>query len=337
MASATFADFFQNVDSVIQSVFTSASSGMSAYILPVGWAMFAISLLVWAFLVMNGKIDSPMSDWMMKGLVIILILSAAGTYYNQWISGPLFQLPSDLSAAIGTSGNPSQVLDSLDDKVENMLGGIASAMVDNFQSLNVGGGVIMLVALVLVAAASVLLLTAAAYNILYAKFGLAIVLALGPFFVIWLIWKQTQQWFWSWLNTALYFVFLSVAASLFIIMFVQIADNYMTKLNEAVGALAPAPATASMAEKIAGLLKQAILPPDPASVVSSLSILKIAFQFVFICVPLFFIEIQLPTIVASLTGGQGGSGFSGGYSVMQMARMAAGGAGKGGKGGKGGK
>jgi type IV secretion system protein VirB6 len=323
MTSSTFSDYFANVDSVLTGVFAAASAGMSNYILPVGWVMFGISILVWAFLVMNGKIDSPISDWMMKGIVIILILYAAGNYYGSWISGPIWQLPTDLSHAIGTSGNASQVLDSLDDKVENLINGIATAMVDNFGNLNIGGGVVLLVALVLVSIASILLLVAAAYNILYAKIGLTVVLSFGPFFVIWLIWKQTQQWFWSWLNTALYLVFLSVAATLFIVLFVQIADNYMTKLEGAVTALASAPPDASMAAKIAGMLKDALLPPDQVQMQASLNILRIVFQLVFICVPLFFIEIQLPTIVGSMTGGNGGSVGSGSMMVMQAVRTAA--------------
>lgn len=323
MASATFSDFFQSVDSVLHNVFTTAAAGMSNYILPVGWVMFGISALMWSLLLMQGKIESPVQDWFWKGFVCVLILYAAGNYYSSWISGPLFQLPTDLSHAIGTSGNPSQVLDSLDDKMEGLCNGIAVAMVDNFQNLNVGGGVVMLVALVLVAIASILLLVAAAYNMLYAKFGLAFALAVGPFFVVWLMWKQTQQWFWSWMNTILYFVFLIVVSSLFIVMFVQITDNYMTKLATAVGGLAPAGADASLAEKIAGLLKQAVLPPDPSYAQASLNILSIAFQLVFICIPLFFIEIQLPTIVASMTGGQGGSVGSGGLMLMQAVRTAA--------------
>ncbi|MCM3583794.1 type IV secretion system protein [Ralstonia holmesii] len=323
MASSTFADFFQNVDGVLQSVFTQAANGMSGYVLPIGWVMFGVSALVWSLLVMQGKIDSPMNDWVMKGITICLILYAAGNYYSSWISAPLFKLPSELSNAIGTSGSPSQILDSLSDKMQGLCMGIGSAMVDSFQNLNVGGGVILLVALLLVSVACILLLVAAAYNILYAKFGLAFVLAVGPFFVIWLIWKQTQALFYSWLNTALYFVFLIVVASLFIIMFVQITDNYMTKLTAAVTALAPAAPSASLAEKLAGLLTQATMPPDASTAMSTLNILSIAFQLVFICIPLFFIEIQLPTIVASMTSGQGGSVGSGGLMVMQAVRTAA--------------
>ena len=100
MASATFSDFFQSVDSVLHNVFTTAAAGMSNYILPVGWVMFGISALVWSLLLMQGKIESPVQDWFWKGFVCVLILYAAGNYYSSWISGPLFQLPTDLSHAL---------------------------------------------------------------------------------------------------------------------------------------------------------------------------------------------------------------------------------------------
>lgn len=321
--ASTFADFFQNVDSVLQSTFAQAAAGMSAYVLPIGWVMFGVSALVWSLLVMQGRIESPLQDWMLKGLVMVLVLYAAGRYYSSWISGPLFALPHELSNAIGTSGSPSQILDSLSDKMLGLCMGIGSSLVNAVTSFNFGGAIILLLSLVIVAIACILLVVAAAYNILYAKFGLALVLAVGPFFVIWLLWKQTQHLFWSWLGTALYFVFLIVVASLFIIMFVQIIDNYMTKLAAAVSSMAPAPSNASLAEKIAGLLERAMTPPNPSTMVASFNILTIAFQLVFICIPLFFIEIQLPTIVASMTGGQGGSVGSGGLMLMQAVRTAA--------------
>jgi hypothetical protein len=76
MASATFSDFFQSVDSVLHNVFTTAAAGMSNYILPVGWVMFGISALVWSLLLMQGKIESPVQDWFWKGFVCVLILYA---------------------------------------------------------------------------------------------------------------------------------------------------------------------------------------------------------------------------------------------------------------------
>lgn len=323
MASSTFSDFFQNVDSVLQTTFNQAAAGMSNYVLPLGWVMFGIGVLVWSLLMMQGKIQDPAQDWIMKGIAFVFVMWAAGNYYSSWISAPLFRLPSELSNAIGTSGNPSQILDSLSDKMQGLVMGIGATMVDALSNLNLGGAAIMFVALILVTIASILLLVAAAYNILYAKFGLAMVLAVGPFFVIWLAWQQTRHMFWPWLNTALYFVFLIVISSLFIIMFVQITDGYMTKLADAITGLAPAAPSASFAEKLFGLLQQQIQPVSDTYAVASFNVLSIAFQLVFICVPLFFIEIQLPTICASLTGGSGGSFGSGGLMVMQAMRTAA--------------
>jgi type IV secretion system protein VirB6 len=324
-STGTFTDLFANVNAALQATFTSASTGMSNYVIPLGWAMFGVSILVWSFMVMTGRVASPANEWMMKGAAILLILSAAGANYSTWVSGPLFQLPNDLANAIGSSGTPAQVLDMLETQLNQMLDGIASAVVSSFSNLNFGGGIILFAALVIVSIACALLLIGAAFNVLYAQIGLSLVLSVGPFFIIWMIWKQTQHWAWSWLNTALYYVFLTVLSAMFILLFIQICTHYMSSLESAVTALGPTvPSDSSFAAKLGSLLEKQVNPQAQIAVATSyLNIFSISLQLAFICLPMFFIEIQLPTIAASMTGGQGGSVGSGFYMVMQAARTAA--------------
>src|SRR5690606_31142090 len=88
---------------------------------------------------------------------------------------------------------------------------------------------------VLVIIAVYLLLAAALFSIIFSKLGLSMVLAVGPFFVLALVLPQTRSYFYSWLNTALYFVFYHVFTALFIFLFIGIVHGYVGKLNSTLG------------------------------------------------------------------------------------------------------
>ena len=79
------------------------------------------------------------------------------------------------------------------------------------------------------------LLAAALFSVIFSKLGLSMVLAVGPFFVLALVLPQTRNYFYSWLNTALYFVFYHVFTALFIFMFIGILNSYVGKLNSTLG------------------------------------------------------------------------------------------------------
>ena len=85
---------------------------------------------------------------------------------------------------------------------------------------------------VLVIVAAYLLLAAALFSIIFSKLGLehgarrrSVLLCLA------LVLPQTRNYFYSWLNTALYFVFYHVFTALFIFMFIGIVNSYVGKLN----------------------------------------------------------------------------------------------------------
>lgn len=189
MVFSMFVDFFQNVDGVLQLVFMQVVNGMLGYVLFIGWVMFGVLVLVWLFFVMQGKIDLLMNDWVMKGIIICLIFYVVGNYYLSWIFVLLFKLFSEFFNVIGISGSFSQIFDLLSDKMQGFCMGIGLVMVDFFQNLNVGGGVIFLVVLLFVFVVCILFFVVVVYNILYVKFGFVFVFVVGLFFVIWLIWK----------------------------------------------------------------------------------------------------------------------------------------------------
>ncbi len=325
MTSSIFSDLFGDIDSKIGGVMSHAAAGMSAYVVPVGWAMLAISLLVYSLLVLEGKVNNPMLDWIQRGIGMMLVLMACSSYYGIWVSGTLSALPNGLSAAIGNTGNPNTVLDTLGSNLIDLIAGVGSGAVDAFSGWNIGGGFLLFFAMLDITIVGSLLLVACAFNMLYAKLGLNLVLAVGPFFVLCLFWPQTRSYFYSWLNTALYFVFLTVMATLFVVFFIGIAQTYMDAMEKLIKSLTTAGGTSSYATSVAQAIKAwATGAAPPVSVGASpsnfLNIVKLVAEINFVFFPMLLVALEMKTLVASMTSGSGGSAGGGVEKLIRLTR-----------------
>ena len=320
--NSLFTDLLHNIDESILLSFQAAATGMSNYVLPIGITMFGISVLVWAILVMEGQVQTPMNDWLSKLLKALFIFAAAGQFYSSWISAPLFALPNELSAAVSGAASSTSALDALSGKLDQLIMGIAQGMVAAFKNWNFGGALMLIVAMVLAAVAGSLLEIACVFNMIYAKIGLALVLGMGPFFVICLLWPQTKGYFTSWLNTVLYFVFLTVITTMIMVLFISIADRFMTKL------MAEVARSSGITDQHAiniGALIVAQMTGEPApqaetNVNAQLNILSITIQMALVFLPMFFVALEMRTLVSSLTGGSGGSIGTGVMSLVKTVK-----------------
>lgn len=318
MPTHVFTDTFGAIDSGIASITAHAASGMSAHVLPIGWVMLGVSLLVYSALVLEGKVNNPMLDWISKGVGMMLVLVACGSYYEPWVSKTLSDLPNALSSAIGNSSNPTLALDTLAGSLEELIKGLATGVVDAFKGWNIGGGFLLIFAMADVALMGCLLLVTNAFNLMYAKIGLSIVLAVGPFFVLCLFWSPLKSYFYSWLNTALYFVFLAVISTMFIVFFIGIAQLFMTQLEHLIKDMTNSNATTTFASAVYDAIKawadNVPAPTPPAagkSTQAMFNIVVLVLEINFVFMTLFLISLDMKTMVASMTGGSGGSAGGG--------------------------
>lgn len=318
MPTHVFTDTFASVDSGLAAVTAHAAAGMSAYVLPIGWAMLGTSLLVYSALILEGKVNNPMVEWISKGVGMMLVLMACGSYYDPWISKALAGLPDAFSSAVGNSGSPTLALDTLAGSLEELVKGLANGVMAAFKVLNMGGGFLLIFALADVALMGCFLLVTCAFNLMYAKIGLSITLAVGPFFVLCLFWSHFKNYFYSWLNTALYFVFLAVISTMFVVFFIGIAQSFMTELEKLIKTMTASSVTASYASAVYDAIKawadNAPAPAAPGASAASkamFNIVILVLEINFVFMTLFLISLDMKSLVASLTGGSGGSAGGG--------------------------
>ena len=290
MATGVLDNVYLKFDGAITGLYASASSGISSYVIPIAWIVLAVLLLVWCYLTMTGKTSMPVLDLFVPFIAFMLVLYAMGSGYTAWIADPLYKLPEELVSAVGrgSATTPIQALALFEEKFIGLATGGFNLLVDYVKSL--------------------------AWGLVYAKLGLTLVLAVGPFFVFLLVLQHTRDKFFSWLNTALFFVFYYVLCFLFMNLFFNFLDAYINAL-----AGVAANSGAGVAGTIADAIRNQFMGGDMAK---AGNVIVVFMPVVLLTLIMAFMFLQLSTIASSMTSGAGGAVGQGASSLIYYMRGA---------------
>jgi type IV secretion system protein VirB6 len=307
MADNIVGDIYNNFERALGSFYESAATGISGYVIPIAWVLLGICMLIWCYLIIEGKVAMPITDWLLKFVGFMAVLYIMGNGYLGWVAKPIFNLPSELTTALSASASSApDLLGQVNEKVVDLVSAMFTAGTTLVKDLAIGPAIALFLMGVLVIVATYLLLAAAMFSIIFSKLGLSMVLAVGPFFVLALILPQTRNYFYSWLNTALYFVFYHVFTALFIFMFIGIVNSYISKLSTTLGGVS-AGSVMSMVARLVGIQGD------------GLNVAALTLPILLISLAMFFMFLQIPTMCSSLTSGSGGS-FGAGLTNLTHAK-----------------
>lgn len=320
--STTIQSISNEFTTPIVNFYASASGAITGYVMPIAWVILALGLLVWCYAIMVGKVQTPVMEWFTKLIYALLLLYAMSGAYLSWVANPLFTLGDNLSSAVSTAtggggGTALNTMGNLFDSSVDVITSVFEAGTTAVEKLLFGTAVQLYLWGALITVILFVLLGLVLVFYIFAKIGLSLVLAVGPFFLFGLISQHTRNYFYSWLNTALYFVFYQLMIVLFVQLFLGILGHYISDLQTAIGG-----ASFSI---IDGALNLIGLGNTAFNVTAILA------PIVIISVVMFFTLLQLPTLVSSMTSGSGG-GFGNGMHTIRSFM----GGGRGGGGGKGG-
>lgn len=176
-------------------------AGVTLYIMIMGWG------------ICMGSIQAPAGKLIVQGLKIIIITSfvlAADTYANLVVGG-FEALESLLANSLnGTAAaNIYQVIDGTLGK------GMALAMtcLENAETWHIGYSVAWLFAAAMVALGTIAIALLGGASIIAAKFLLALIFAVGPFFIVMLMFPITARLFDGWFSQAMNYTFVIVVIS----------------------------------------------------------------------------------------------------------------------------
>jgi type IV secretion system protein VirB6 len=308
MADNIIGDIYSKFDIALGGFYEAAAAGISGFVIPIAWVLLGICMLIWCYLIIEGKVAMPITDWLLKFVGFMVVLYIMGNGYLTWVAKPIFDLPSALTTAMSnTATNAPDLLGQVNEKVVDLVSAMFTAGSNLVKELAIGPAIALFLMGLLVVVAAYLLLAVALFAIIFSKLGLSMVLAVGPFFVLALILPQTRNYFYSWLNTGLYFVFYHVFTALFIFMFIGIVNSYMGTLNTTLGGAGGGGGVLNMVANLLGVRG------------SGLNVAAICIPILLISLAMFFMFLQIPTMCSSLTSGSGGS-FGAGLTSITHAK-----------------
>ncbi|TKB23475.1 conjugal transfer protein [Desulfopila sp. IMCC35006] len=225
--NVTLTTYFQNVATDLITQFT-----------PVATTLLGIYVMFWGWSMLRGVISEPVTDGVQRIVRLTLIIAVALNVgrYNQYITDFLWQLPDSLAAvaAIGNS-NPLTNTQFLDDFMGHFWDIFAAFSEYSFASpwsstLNIPNCFVWLAG-ALVLLSGIILTAYSAFLLVMAKIGLAVLLALGPVFVLSIMFEATKRFFDAWLGQALNFIFVVVLTSAIIKLFLTIIQSYLIVIS----------------------------------------------------------------------------------------------------------
>lgn len=277
--ASTF-DFYQKLftklSTGLETYWSDVASNVAAAISPVAITLISIYVMLWGWSMMRGVIQEPITDGVGRIVRLALITGVALNlgHYNGFLATMLWNSPEALAGLVASGhsdGSTNMVfLDELMSKFYDM----GQAYNDK---ANADTGLTGIPDLSLwftglaVWVAGVVVTGYAAFLLALSKMALAIVLGVGPIFVLLTVFEPTKRFFDAWIGQALNYVFLVMLTGGALKLVIAIIKTYLAA--PAVGAALADPS-----------INQA-LPAIVFSIIGSL------------------VMMQLPSVASALGGG----------------------------------
>lgn len=266
----------QNVTTMLTSVITPMVASVTAKLLPFVSVCLSFALVWYGWLICAGAIQTPVLHALRRivKIVIIVTFAGAGGLYQQQIVGVMLDLPTSVAQAFtDTVKTPSQLMDDaanngaeigtrLQDRAPGGISKIAQAFV--FVVVSV---VITVISAIMSAIGMLVLISV--------KVGMGLVVVLGPFCILALLFETTEEFFKAWLRQGAYY---AIYAGLFMVVFMFIMGMF-------------------------GRLQQGLIDLTKADQINIFSMLT-AIVFFMMCAK-YMLE-QVSSVAQQVSGGRGG-------------------------------
>jgi len=236
------ADIAASLLNDIQKLMLDKAFEMSAQVMtvvqPIVAALLTAYVVLWGAAVASGRSQEPFGDGIRRiiRIIFIVLLGFSANGYNSYVCEVLFNLPSAVAA--GMIGEDAKGIATVLDRSLDEGMAIAMGFFRDFSIWHIGDGIRNVAVGAVVAVLTIVLVGIAVAFIYIAYVAMGILLAIGPFFIMLLIFEQTRRYFDGWLGQMVTFgvLFLLVAATAMICFevlhgFAQMAHNVENALK----------------------------------------------------------------------------------------------------------
>lgn len=217
-----FANFWAWLNAQLLAYVGANTAIVAATIEPVAVILGTLYVMMWGYLQMQGRIQEPVMEGARRILVLAIIFGVALRLwlYNAVLVDTFYNAPAQLAAAIAGAAAPIALIDQIWQD-----GGAAAGLLwSNGALLSSDLGFYIAGAFVWVLVG--LLCVYALFLISLSKIALAILLALGPLFIVLLLFDSTKRFFEAWLAQLANYALITILTILVAALLLQVVRNF---------------------------------------------------------------------------------------------------------------
>jgi type IV secretion system protein VirB6 len=215
---ATFWSWLNNALSAYIGVYTiRVANALEPAVVTIG----TIYVMLWGYMHLTGKVEEPFIVGL-KRIIVLAAVFGVGLHlwlYNEVIVDTFYQAPAELAASVIGAPDPVSVVDSIWSQ-----GSSVAENLNSRASLMSGWGYA-------IAAYSIWILMGALciytmFLIALSKVALAVLIALGPLFIVMLLFDATSRYFMAWITQLANYAMISILTVMVSALFLQEVQKY---------------------------------------------------------------------------------------------------------------
>jgi type IV secretion system protein VirB6 len=220
-----FSTFWQWLAERLEDYVSTQVAAMAAAIEPAAVTLAVIYVMVWGFLQLRGAIEEPVLAGALRILRLVVVLGVGLRLweYNAVVVNTFMEAPVQLAARLAGAADPVGTVDALWEQ-----GGTVAATLWEKGGLFDGDlGFYLAAAFVYLLMGAVCVYTL--FLLALARVALALLLAIGPLFIVLLLFESTQRYFEAWVAQLANYALVGVLAVLVASLMLTVVEAYATQ------------------------------------------------------------------------------------------------------------
>jgi type IV secretion system protein VirB6 len=217
-----FQTFWSWLNQTLAGYIGDNTARVSAALEPAIVTMATVYVMVWGYLQLTGRIDQPVTDGLRRIVLLVVVLGVSLRLwlYNTLIVDSFYDAPAQLTAAIVGAGDPVSTIDAI-----WLQGGTVAAQLwkegtvwNNPVGFSIAGAVVWLL--------TGLLCVYAMFLIALSHIASAVLLAIGPLFIVMLLFDSTRRFFEAWITQLATYALISILTVLVAALLLHVVETY---------------------------------------------------------------------------------------------------------------
>lgn len=221
-----FATFWTWLNGQIAAYIGDNTARLASVLEPAVVTVSTLYVMAWGYLHLTGKIDEPVLTGLKRILTVALILGVGLRLwlYNTLIVDTFYHAPAQLAAAMVGSADPVGTIDTIWESG----GAVAGNLWTKAHSLSLWGGGFLIAGAVVLCLMG-LLCVYAMFLIALSTIALAVLLALGPLFIVMLFFEATKRFFAAWIAQLANYALITVLTVMVSALLLRVVQSYATQ------------------------------------------------------------------------------------------------------------